>query len=534
YVAHPLREARVIDELKPSVWVRSNRTGVQVLLRVVLPRTIDPTTGQPVSTLVRGTTTLNPGQWERLTVENVPQLLTRQLAPLQAKYGRNLRIDPDLAFVDQMLVNVYGGEGATDVWIDDLEIRGFVARNEVDEPTAEEVVTPNVEDPRPAIHIDGGVMVLDGRPLFLRMIRWNGEPLIYLKELGFNAVFTPQPASAALLGEAEGAEMWVVAAPPLPGGWRTHDAPMAPFTKAHDRVLCWYLGGGLRAADSPLLKRLAQLVRMADERMRRPVVCGADEDLPGLARQVDVILHERQPLFTSLSLSDWRLALDSRVDQLRSGVASWTTVQTQPAAGLVEQWRVFGGATPEAVAAQPEQIRAMAFEAVAHGSRALLFESASPLDANDGAAQLRSKALKLINLELDLIEPWAAAGRLSHDAGAGDPKIHAAVLVGSRTRIVAPVWIDPAGQYLVGQASVADLKVLMPGAPESSEAYLVSPAGVHSLFRRKNAAGAQIILPEFDQTAEILLTHDPNVLSSLRRRAGEIVQSAAEVQRELA
>ena len=55
HLVHDLAPARVIAELKPSVWVRSDRPGIQLRARVVFPRSINPTTNQPDSVLIAGT-----------------------------------------------------------------------------------------------------------------------------------------------------------------------------------------------------------------------------------------------------------------------------------------------------------------------------------------------------------------------------------------------------------------------------------------------------------------------------------------------
>ena len=54
YISHEIGHPRVIDELLPTVSIKSDRPGLQLMARVVLPRTVDPRTGHPVSTLLRG------------------------------------------------------------------------------------------------------------------------------------------------------------------------------------------------------------------------------------------------------------------------------------------------------------------------------------------------------------------------------------------------------------------------------------------------------------------------------------------------
>ena len=45
---------KLIDEINPSLWVRANRSPIQLIAQVVLPRSIDPQTGQPLEIMIRG------------------------------------------------------------------------------------------------------------------------------------------------------------------------------------------------------------------------------------------------------------------------------------------------------------------------------------------------------------------------------------------------------------------------------------------------------------------------------------------------
>ena len=122
YLRHEAPVARLIAELQTSVWVKSDRPGLQLFVRVVLPRSRDPRGGGPLSTLLPGSGYTQVGSWQQLRVDNVPQLIDRQTRVLRTQYGPN--VDPREAYVDQVVLNVYGGVGTTNVWIDDLEIIG--------------------------------------------------------------------------------------------------------------------------------------------------------------------------------------------------------------------------------------------------------------------------------------------------------------------------------------------------------------------------------------------------------------------------
>ena len=87
YFSHAVGQPRVIAELTPSVWIKSDRPGLQLLARVVLPRTEDPRSGQPVSTLVAGTSYTQVGRWQQLHIRGIPNLLARQVRVLRLQLG---------------------------------------------------------------------------------------------------------------------------------------------------------------------------------------------------------------------------------------------------------------------------------------------------------------------------------------------------------------------------------------------------------------------------------------------------------------
>ena len=149
YLSHDIGIARIVAELLPRVWIKADRPGMQLLARVVLPHTIDPRTGKPATVLIRGTNYTSTGAWQMLQITDTPLLLTRQLRVLQAEMKP--QVDPREAYIDQLLLNVYGGPGETTVNVDDLEIAGVVAarRGRLILPSPSASGAPNAGGPLP-------------------------------------------------------------------------------------------------------------------------------------------------------------------------------------------------------------------------------------------------------------------------------------------------------------------------------------------------------------------------------------------------
>ncbi len=235
FIAHDVGRPRVIDELLPSVWIRSDRAGLQLSADIILPRVIDPRTGTPLMARVFGTSYNDPGQWRQLRVDGIPRLLERQVQALRAQFGPG--VNGREAFVQRVVINVYGGPGTTNLWIDDLEVYGFV-------PAA--AVSPGWTPPRAAVRpvsnstipappptppgAGGGyepgprsgaamirsVLMVDGQPIFPRVIQYQGEPLPLLKQVGFNAIALAEVPSPELREEAARLGLWLVCPPPPP------------------------------------------------------------------------------------------------------------------------------------------------------------------------------------------------------------------------------------------------------------------------------------------------------------------------------
>ncbi len=543
YVAHDVGRPPVIDELAPSVWVKSNRPGPQLYARIVLPRTIDKRTGRAVEAIIAGGAYTAVGRWQKLRLDGIPRLLTRQIHLLRMQLGP--QVDGREAYLDAVLLNVYGGPGETNVWIDDLEVAGHVAigreRTAAVPAAAETWASRGIvrlpppdpkkpPGPRRSVKLVGGVLLVDDRPMFPRVVQHCGEPLAVLKKIGFNAIWLKRLPAPELLEEADRLGLWLICPPPRP----VATASLAEITPSLDCVLVWDLGGELDEAELEATRVWARQVRAADRRGNRPVICRPTMDLRSYSRATDLLLLDRRPLGTSIEMADYAAWVGRQPLLARPGTPVWTTVQTQPNEALRGQLMALepGRAAPLGVSS--EQIRLLVYTAVAAGSRALVFLSDSPLDAPDPDTRRRAMTLELINLELELIEPWAAAGRFAATAESNVPEVSGSVLRVDRAQLLLPIWSSPDAQCVPAKSASKALSLVVPGVPEASNAYLLTPSGVQPLRRKRIAGGVCVALGEFDLTAQVLLAHDPLIVGAVHRRVARSGRRAAELQRALA
>ncbi len=514
YFSHDVGSARIVAELAPRVWIKSDRPGIQLLAHVVLPHTADPRTGKPAAVLLRGTSFTATGAWQMLQMTDTPLLLTRQLRVLQAEMKS--QVDGREAYVDQLLLNVYGGPGETTVDIDDLEIAGMVAREDAGPNTLRQSgggqsitnLPPgfSAATQRPAFHgvsagsfgvqpvsnsaparpgpdshevsLNGSMFEVDGHPIFPRIIQAQGEPLALLKSLGFNAVCTRGQITDAILEEAQRAGIWLVGPPPQePAQASGAQGALAPITAKFDQVLAWHLGSDLAMRELTSTAQLAKQLRQSDRQLRRPLVCCPEENLMAFSRQVDLLSVSRTPLGSSLELKDYGTWLAERPRLARPGTPLWSVVQTEASPSVIEQAAELSGHQAPEPAIDAESLRLLVYQSFSAGARGIEFASNSRLDAGDSQTHSRAAALALLNLEMQLLEPWEAAGSLVGNVSSNDPNISGVVLSADSARLVVAIR-SPWGSQFVP-------------APSNSGTSLPPPAGSIPLVLDNNKSDAK-------------------------------------------
>ncbi len=555
YISHDVGRPRVIDELLPSVWIWSDRSGLQFAADVVLPRAIDRRTGKPLVARIFGDIYSSPGHWQQLRIENIPRLLTRQLRVMRSQLGTD--IDGREAYIPRVLLNVYGGPGETNVWIDDLEIAGYVGAAPLLPGAAPPRPVPRPGVPggistfasqgpvlasfeprtRSGVHLSESVLLAADHPLFPRVIQYQGEPLSLLKRLGFNALWLPELPSPELSEEAQRLGLWLVCPPPRPaqsGLSGAAPAALGQFGPEFQQVMAWDLGSDLLAQQLDAVSRWADQVRVADLHRDRPLICAPRNDLRAYSRKVDLLLIDRRPLGSSLELADYGAWVRRQPLLALPGTPVWTTVQTQPSEGLRRQLLALQPGCPLPTSVTGDQIRLMVYTAISSGSRGLLFLSRSPLSATDPETRRRAMELELLNLELQLIETWAAGGTFVTTAETSSLNITGAVLRADRTRLVLPLWSGPGAQCVTSQFAGDKLTMVVPGTPESTLAYDLALGQLQPLRKKRTTGGIRVTLDNFGLSGMVVFAQDPLIVDAVTRLAARFGQRQAELECALA
>jgi hypothetical protein len=546
HYAYQTGKAVIGEELMAGIWLKSNRPGMQIMARVVLPRERDPQNlDHLLTTYIRGDLYTQAGQWQHLELARPMVLAKQQQQLLQAKLNRPF--DFTDAYIDGLVLNVYGGPGPTDVWIDDVEVGPITAVTPI-RPAVGPAASPDVKvapgvlnrpESKGQPELEGIHLKVGRRPFLFRGIFVTDTPLAKLREARFNTVFVPASADAGLARQATDNGLWVV---PMLSVVNEEAKPIAPedLTRSLARfndseVLFVDVGNTLPSEQAALVKRSASAIRQLDAGWQ----VGGDV-WDGMMRYSDALnllgVH-RWPLMTTLELPRYREWLRQRRDLGNpTGVFLWTSVQTHMPDALSQLLyeRPAAGAFEEPIGPQAECVQLLTYTALAAGCKGLAFSSDRFL-ADSHMGRDRLLACALMNLELEMLEPLIAGASFSPEwVETSSSEVKAAVIRSPLGVLVLPVWQGPFGQFVPGQAALSKLKVNVPPMPPGMEPWLVSPADVRRLKWERLVGTSKVTVPEFGLTAAIVFTSSNDLIARFQEQAKGRRQLAAQWAHDMA
>lgn len=532
-VAHGIDAAPVIDESRVAVRVRTNRPGIQVAARVVLPRSAGSRGEPPQSVIVHGTRDDDPGEWRELEIRDLPQLVTRQVRILRT--STESPIDERGAYLDQVILIVPGGGDAAEVVIDTLTVDGIAAVRDSaavetniagpEFPSMNRAASTALEPVRP-VRVSGTQLTVNERPLFPRIVQHNGEDFAFLAQCGFNGIWLRDAATSGQLETAKKLGIGLIAPPPL-------EAIPDEEAAAWDAIFAWDLGERLAATQLDVVTAQAQTLQREDRRLQRPLVAAPRDSLARFSRVADVLLIGVRSSLHDVPLHDWQGNLQVAQRSARPGTPVWARIDLDHSPELARQIRVLA---PHAASPwqTPRRIAGQAQAAISSSAHGLLFASRQPLSAADPTNQLTMAACELVNRELRLIEPWLVGGTAAGLATCTDPNLQAAVMQRDRVRLVAlrrPPAAAPAADLRQAHSSHA---IVVPGVPESASVYVLSPGGMRISQQSRVSGGVRVPLNDVPAGAYLVLADDMAVITTMIRSAAQGAPRATQLARFLA
>ena len=544
-----LPAARQIDDLRLRVWLKSDRARCQLALRLVFPHQHDPRTGQALTTIIRGGSYTTVNEWQPLTCQVTDAQVRRQIRRLRSEL-RLVDVDTREPYVDAAIVLVRLQPGEAEILLDELTVGPIVAPRQL-------AAWKNDEAPDTRVHFRSNRFLLDGRPAILRVIPFHGEGPRTLEDARVNLALIPDFRDESLLSELRYHGIGAVASPPTDV---RADRSLAPFDSGSSNVLAWFLGAEIPAGHQRRLIAVEQQVRNADREMHRPLWADVTGNERVYSRHVEILGTSRPIIGTTTSFRQYRQLLERTGRLARPDCHTTTRIQTEPSSAD-QQWRLEAGRILPVI--EYEQIRLQVYIALAAGCRGLMYWTTTPLDSQAPGHVERRFGIKQINLEVELLEDLLATGRVeSHipfhfdDSGTNRPggsgrdspagpaarngastgpaELEAALIQTGKTILLLPIYYEPDAQFVPGRMAGKGATLVVP-APELAQPWLVTTTGIRSLERERVNGGLRITIPEFDQTAAIILTTDHRVPQQLQSRVDSgIAEASARCQLELA
>ncbi|TWT91156.1 hypothetical protein Pla52n_66980 [Stieleria varia] len=536
-LAYRIEPVMVVDDLTATVAVMSAKQGLRVGLRVRFPYERDDLTNRPLSTVVFGASYTHPGEFTTLGVGRIGGDLNLKIIALRQQFNRPLDLrDP---YVDAIIVNAYGGAGATTVRLDEIKVQGMLSigdaasmgygnfsgieldRNQqfrigsADGELGQSILTQptNRTVSQTAFPTD----------TVIRILQHNGEPLSWVRSLGFDAVLLSAPPDAEILREAIQAQLLVYAPPPT--------APDPSLEPLLDPVAGWFIGSGLSLDSSRVGQATVSSNRLRNfpGRWQRPVIAAPAEAWRDYAAIADALVDDQPIRERDLSAveevaetSEKRVQVGDRV-QFAVGIAS------MPSHRAMEQ----NDAISLAIGAPPSgmfrwhSMLLQTVRSIENAPAAILFRSSRSLASGTEMAAHRSMALGYTNRLVAMLGPWIA----------GSQQAAPLPLSGARYRCGHLTTADGADLLLLTSEMTRGSEVLA-GDGQSIEIVLPPDLANRTVWRMTHfsaerieviptADGARIPIVSPDVAEIIIISDDPALGSKLSASAKRFVRQAS-------
>lgn len=454
YVSYGLPKIPVDEAVRVSLQARSDRPGVQLLGRVILPGDVDPETNRPSFVMVPGTALDAAGRWQRLELSDLPRAVEGQARILRVSTKRKVSLEG--AYLDRLVVNLDGGPGPTEVFLDDLRVepvaaataqafaRSIRARDAGELPPlpgarARAVSAPGdapapAEEPEPGagptpksgspVAMVRNVLTRDGLPWLPTIVRAPGADPVKLRRAGFDVLAIPADAEAEAIKEAAATGLFLMPEVDAGKDGVGHDPnrirQLVEQFPAARSVAFWSLGRGLGSTIS-LEARRRERQRVADaahalraQKETSGLSTGeVDGFFPQYARvpdQLDLIgvrthgTGSTQEVAEAFTYLEQRRLLTAK-ENADAPFIAWLGMAPDRAFSRAI-WGLDRPPSWGVPRVQPDQLRQMAYLALSAGYRGLGFDA--NIDLTKGAGRSLLIEAALLNEEIDLIE-WLLA-----------------------------------------------------------------------------------------------------------------------------
>lgn len=534
-LGYPIRESLVLEEFKPSIWVRSTQRGATIGVRVVFRNAIHPVTGKPREIWIWGDAYGAIGSWQRIQLTGLPQKLGEKVRALRSEFGNN--IDWGEAVVDCVAINAYSNSGIQVLQLDDLEIVGLIdapkrADNSKASPDSEVANMANSpgrlatatlesgesENAAPTISNSGDI---DNRGLTTnRWLQYQGESLEWLASIGIKGIILSAPPTQKELEQAENYGLKVIS--PLPTV-----VPLQQQAKDWSIVEGWAVGNYSDRQEYEVIRQRVEQLRGSMSHLQKPIVAEPIENLWAYSRISNTLVlpclqagaYERSTELTEF--------LEDALKDCRGSPQVMASLATQPSL----EWRrqveamgeIIGQPTINMTTGDPCQIRSQMYRALAAGVQGMYFRSRSPLDTESNEDRARANMLQWIHAELDLISPWLNTSRGSrHQVQANDSNWDATLWESPKSQLIVVQPSGPNSHLSFASSNTPNnkqpLKLTWQQSSPSAQVMRFTQWKLETLPQRRIGGVVEVQIDNPHTIEFLISTSEPQVLSYFNQR----------------
>jgi len=573
----PRVPSRLHNDFEASINVVASAAGVRTGLIVMLPQQIDPRTGQPLLMIVGGDALRVVDVAKKLSVKATKQAINAQLRSTRAELHQS-DINSQGAMIVGLATILDALPGEHFIQLGDVEYGPVIPPDAASIALAANAFgTTNSSAPisRHFLPLDISLdsIQINRQPVILRMAPDHGEPVETLQQLGLNTVWSPDFRQTERALELYQSGFAVLATPPHPefepGDFSRLLQALSPLEQQCPNVSGWYLGTRVSRDDLPHLLAWSREVRSGDRTFQRPQLADLTEAEGAAAREIDLIGIGRHVIGRSDSFGELRNLLYRRRRVGGQLAFPWTWIQVEPSSAQ-QAWRS-AMQLPQSYV-EPEQIQHQVYAAISAGCKGIGFWKTSALQPENPRDQETAIAIELACMEIELLEPFLARGRLdghlkmltaSDKVAANAPSIDrkrssgiqsalgssnisasagssdlpsgsdAAIITADRAMLILPTLWDETSQIVPGPMYERSIELTV-AATETASAYQISTTGIHNFPRDVIAGGLHVKIDDFDRSAAILVTSDTELIRNLKSRIFEMAERAATQSAKLA
>lgn len=531
-LVYPIEPVQPLDDLNATVSLMSAREGARIGLRVRYPYLRDEVTRRPISVILYGADYQSPGEFKTVGIGLIEKSLRLKNVALRNEHGATANLSD--AYVDGIVINAYTGPGTTSLRIDELHVDGLI-------PMSVGKVTANAPSSQP--ENDGGMQLLrrvDGeRPedqlrgpaqhatafpagKVIRILEHNGEPLSWVRSLGFDAVLVSKPPDTAILSEAIRARVAVYAPPPA--------APDPALQAMLEPIAGWYIGSG-EAMDSRHVEQATletQRVRSWPKIWQRPLIGAPSEAWHRYAPILDAIVDDLPPRVRGIRPGEEVAAAVESRRRLGDRVEMAVGIFSMPPESLVSQTDAIAKSigAPEPTGFRWHSMWLQTMRSLETTPTAILFRSTRPLSTGAPVDNVRSMALSYVNRMVAMLAPWVGAATPTPPPEVVGAPYRCTRLTTEQTDLLILSSVASRGsEVLAGDGG--SIEILLSPADATKTVWRQTHFSTERLIPTVTPTGARLQVVSPDAVEIIVLSSDPSVGGSLSRSAQRFGRQAA-------